>query len=414
MKIKACVFVFVIFFISVSGAGAQNTARPGALLLPYMETAPDIGARAAVLMDAVTGTVLYAKNPDEQISPASLTKLMTMHLALNEVARGNARLDELIPVGVESWAQSQPRRSSLMYLAPGQIVNLKEILLGLAVPSGNDAAVAVSLRFAPTTGEFAGLMNREAARLGLTKTHFVEPSGISENNMTTAGEFAFFCREYITEHPESLKEFHSVNEFAYPKAENVAPQYRDRPGTISQTNHNNLLKTFPGVDGLKTGYIDEAGYNIALTASRNGTRFIAVILGAPARGGGERIRDEAGTRLLSWGFDTFKTIRPEIGTIESARLWKGRQNFARLKIDGENAFTVPARRAASLYISTEVNDPLVAPLPAAYRAGDLVLSDEQGELRRVPLLTAENYEQGGFFKRIIDSVRLFFKALLSR
>ncbi|MDR1278902.1 MAG: D-alanyl-D-alanine carboxypeptidase [Treponema sp.] len=381
------------------------------LLLPCLTDAPEPVSQAAVLMDAAAGTVLYVKNPDEPISPASLTKLMTMHLVFQEAAARDISLDEEFSPPRESWAINQPPRSSLMFLAAGQRTSLRELLLGLAVPSGNDAAVAAALRFFPTVRDFTAKMNGEARRLGLRQTRFVEPSGISEHNITTAGEFIRFCREYIRLHPESLTEFHSAPDFAYPKAKNVGEIFRDNPRTIVQPNHNTLLKTFPGVDGLKTGYIDEAGYNIALTASREGTRFILVILGAPARPGGDRIRDADGEKILSWAFDTFKTIRPVIGAPEPVRLWKGKSNWIR-SIPAEGAeFTAPVNRGNSLWLSTELKDPLIAPIPAGYPLGSLIISDEAGELRRIPLVSAEAYEAGGFFKRFRDSVQLFFRRL---
>jgi D-alanyl-D-alanine carboxypeptidase (penicillin-binding protein 5/6) len=385
---------------------------PQSILAPYLAAAPEIVSQAAVVLDAETGTVLYAKNPDEEISPASLTKLMTMHLVLKEVDAGRVSLDEIIPVRTESWALKQPPRSSLMFLAPGQIVTLREIMLGLAVSSGNDAAVAAALCLAPSVADFAALMTQEARRMGLRKTRFTEPSGISEDNMTTAAEFAALCREYLRRHPQSLAEFHSVREFAYPQAANVAEAFHDNPMTIVQANRNTLLRTFPGVDGLKTGYIDEAGYNIALTARRNDTRFIAVILGAPAHPGGDRIRDRDGERLLSWAFDNFKTVRPEIKQPEPARLWKGRVKQIQLELAEAPAFTAPVDRAAegaaSLQFTEEIDHPLIAPLPAWYPVGWLVISDEGGELHRVRLITVQAYQQGNIFKRAWDSIRLLF------
>jgi D-alanyl-D-alanine carboxypeptidase (penicillin-binding protein 5/6) len=360
-------------------------------------------------MDAATGAVLYEKNADEEIPPASLAKLMTMHIALREVKAGRASLDEIVPLPRESWAVNQPPRSSLMFLAPGQRVSLRELLLGLAIPSGNDAAVAAALRFAPTVAGFVEEMNREAERLGLVRTRFVEPSGISEYNLTTAREFAAFCRIYLTLHPETLGDYHSAAEFAYPKEANVAEAFRNRPGTIVQYNHNNLLKDFPGTDGLKTGYIDEAGYNIALTAERRGTRLIAVILGGPAVRGGDRIRDEDGRKLLEWGFRNYKTIRPVIEPLEPVRVWKGKINQTDLVPALALEFTAPANRGADLRGEAELDSPLIAPLPAGSAAGTFILYDNFGELRRVPLLTVQAVEQGGFFKRLWDSIRLFFK-----
>ena len=384
------------------------TLEPPPLLAPHLTNAPEIVSRAAVLVDAETGTALYVKNPFTEIPPASLTKLMTMHLLQKETDSGRASLNDIVPIGKESWAQSQPRGSSLMFLAPGQTVTVRELMLGLAVSSGNDAAVAAALYLAPTVPEFAGMMTQEARRMGLQITRFVEPSGISEDNITCAAEYAAFSREYLRLHPKNLAEYHSVIEFSYPKAVNVPQAFRSNPGTISQTNRNTLLRTFPGVDGLKTGYIDESGYNIVLTAERNSTRFIAVILGAPARPDGDRIRDRDGEALLSWAFENFKTVRINTGPPEPARLWKGKEKQVQLAPEENPVFTAPASRASSLRFLIRMNDPLVAPLPAGYPAGRLVISDEIGELHQIRLLSAREYKQGNIFRRLWDGIQLFF------
>jgi D-alanyl-D-alanine carboxypeptidase (penicillin-binding protein 5/6) len=399
-----CALIFTGTFLS-----AQNTASPPALLLSFMESSPAIRTEAALLMDAQTGTVLYAKNPDREIPPASLTKLMTMHIAFSEAAARNIDLDAPVEISPEAWAINQPPRSSLMFLAPGQRVSLRELLLGLAVPSGNDAAVAVALRFAPDVTAFVSRMNSEARRMGMRISRFTEPAGISENNITTAAEFARFCRQYLYLHPEALAEYHSVEEFAYPKSENAGDAFKEKPGTIVQHNRNGLLGRVRGVDGLKTGYIDEAGYNIALTARRDDTRFILVLLGAPARPGGDRIRDEDGEALLNWAFENFRTVRPAMPEIAPVRLWKGRENHAELTIGEELPFTIPAGRGAGLSYRPEAAEPLIAPLSRGEEAGELVFLDEYGELRRVALIAAGDYERGNIFKRLFDSVRLFFR-----
>jgi D-alanyl-D-alanine carboxypeptidase (penicillin-binding protein 5/6) len=415
MKRRLC--FFLILTLRASGGffppplAAQAPPGPPP---PALADAPEPVSRAAVLMDAATGAVLYEKNPGEPIPPASLTKLMTMHLVFQKAAAEGVSLDETFSPPRESWAVNQPPRSSLMFLAAGQRTSLRDLLLGLAVPSGNDAAVAAALRAAPTVEDFTAAMNDEARRLGLSRTRFVEPSGISEYNTTTAGEFARFCRYYLRLHPESLRDFHSVPNFAYPRAENVAEPFRDDPRTIVQPNHNTLLKTFPGVDGLKTGYIDEAGYNIALTAERGGTRFILVLLGAPARPGGDRIRDADGAALLDWAFGAFRTIRPVIGDPEPARLWKGKTGRIRLIPGGPAEFTAPADRGASLWMAVELRDPIIAPVPADHPLGDLIISDDRGELHRVPLHSAGAYEAGNLFKRLWDGLRLFFRGLFRK
>ncbi|MDR2796948.1 MAG: D-alanyl-D-alanine carboxypeptidase [Treponema sp.] len=374
---------------------------------------PSLGSRAAVLMDATTGTFLYVKNGDDEIPPASLAKLMTIHIALSEVAKGNAALDEVVSLPRESWAINQPPRSSLMYLAPGQIVTLRDLLLGLAVSSGNDAAVAVALRFASTIPQFAEQMNQEARRFGLSKTYFVEPSGISEDNRTTAVEFALFCREYLQLHPETLADYHSVKEFAFPQAANVSERYRNKPGTIIQYNHNSFLKTFAGTDGLKTGYIDEAGHNIAITTERAGTRFIAVILGAPPVYQGDRIRDEDGMKLLTWGFEHYQTVRPTLNTLPPIRVWKGKRDYVEIAPAEALEFTTFRDRGEQLRWEMELTPTILAPLPQGIFVGSLVLYDAHGELRRIPLITTYEIERGSFFKRLWDTITLFFRSLLN-
>ncbi|MDR2783305.1 MAG: D-alanyl-D-alanine carboxypeptidase [Treponema sp.] len=367
-----------------------------------------IQSQSAVLMDAETGSLLFSKNKDLPIPPASLTKLMTIHIALSDAANGDVRLGDVTSPPKESWAANQPPDSSLMFLADGQSVSLKELLLGLAVSSGNDAAVAVALRCAPSVEEFVERMNREAESLGLSHTVFVEPSGISEYNMTTAYDYAVFCRYYIKTHPETLETLHSVGEFAYPKTENVPAAYRARPGTITQKNRNALLG-FLGVDGLKTGYINESGYNIALTAKQGETRLIAVILGAPAATGGDKVRDADGKNLLEWGFSHYKTLHPVIEELPLIRVWKSKQRYASLAIEELLPFTVRIERGDDLRFSVELEDAIVAPCTKGDRVGELVLYDNIGELRRVPLLVAEDVERGGFWTWLLDSIRLFFR-----
>jgi D-alanyl-D-alanine carboxypeptidase (penicillin-binding protein 5/6) len=360
-------------------------------------------------MDAATGTIVYSKNPDEEIPPASLTKLMTMHLTFNEIEAGRASLDEVFTPPREGWAVSQPPLSSLMGIAAGHSLSLRDLLLGMVIFSGNDAATATALRFAPSLSAFAEVMTREAAALGLGKTRFVDASGYSEDNMTTAREYAEFCRIYIEAHPYSIADYHSVTEFAYPRPENLPEQYRANPGTRLQRNRITLLGRVEGVDGLKTGFIFESGYNIALTAERGGTRFIVIILGGPS----DRIRDDDGEKLINWAFANYKTIRPNVGVIMPFRIWKGKADYVGVFASEPLDFTALAERGEYLDVVIEQEDTLIAPLSANSPVGNIVLYDTFGELRRIPLLTAGEVERGNFFKRLIDSIRLFFRRRFS-
>jgi len=405
-------FLLLLFYFPIT-LSAQYFYTPQ-ILVPCLETAPEIVSRAAVLIDAKTGALLYSKNADEEIPPASLTKLMTMNLVMKEVKEGRASYDELIPITAESWAQNQPPRSSLMFLEPGQKVTLREILTGLAVSSGNDASVAAALRLAPSMDAFANLMTAEARRIGLNVTRFKEASGISEQNMTTAEEFAYFCMYYINEHPDSMRDFHSVMEFSYPLDKNETERYKTNPRTITQYNRNALLKSFPGVDGLKTGFINESGYNIALTANRGETRFILVILGAPNQPAGERVRAADSINLLAWAYENFKTVHLNAKFIEESsmqeiRLWKGKGKTIALKFKTSPDFTSSVNRADILKYEVVIPKHLIAPLPEGFEAGYIIISDEEGELSRTTIVTAQACKKGNIFKRLWHSIVLLFK-----
>jgi D-alanyl-D-alanine carboxypeptidase (penicillin-binding protein 5/6) len=398
--------LFLFLFICLSGFPCLSVSADERA--PMARTAfelPRVNSLAAVLMDASTGELLYAKNENYVIPPASLTKLMTIHIALSEVAEGRASLDDIVELPPESWGSSQPRGSSLMFLNAGQTVTLRELILGLVVPSGNDAAVAVALHFAPSVEAFAERMNEEARKMGFIKTYFVEPSGISEFNVITALEFAQFCRAYVRLHPDALQDFHTVPVFAYPAAENVAERYRSRPGTIVQYNHNPLLRTFEGTDGLKTGYIDESGYNLALTAQRGGTRLISVTLGASS----SQERNDDGLALFTWGFEHFHTLQPVPDPLPPLPVWKGKTDTVGVAPSERLEFTAFIERGQDLRWEASYRDPIVAPLPAGAAVGELTLFDSIGELKRLPIVTTGEVEEAGFSKRLWDSIRLFFR-----
>jgi D-alanyl-D-alanine carboxypeptidase (penicillin-binding protein 5/6) len=401
-----CIKTFLFFALCLK---IQVFAQDNSFANPlYPASAPpEISTAAAVLIDAETGAILYSSNPTLIVSPASLTKLMTIHLALREIQKGKVSIDDIVDLPPESWAVNQPPRSSLMFLDRGQRVTLGELLLGMAVPSGNDAAVAAALHLAPTMESFVAMMNAEAGRLGLASTRFVEPAGISAENTTTAMDFSRFCRAYLKEHPTSINRLHSVPGFAYPEAANTG---NSQPRTIVQYNHNTLLGIVPGVDGLKTGHITEAGYNIALSARRDETRFIAVLLGA----GTETERDRDAEALLNWGFDNFRTLRPSAEYLPAIRIWGGSEKYSTLKPGEPLDFTVSKHRAGVVLQETEVSGDLRAPLAEGAVGGILIISDRMGELRRIPLVLEREVRRGNFFRVIMDSITLFFRRLFKR
>ena len=284
--------------------------------LPYSTTPAnlDIAAESAILLDTANGCVLYEKNADLSIPPASITKLFVMYIAFQEIEAGRISLDDVVPLPENSWAINLPSDASLMFLGQGQIVTLRELMRGLAVASGNDAAIAVATYISGSVKDFVARMNAEAQNLGLQYTHFEEPSGYSEKNSTTARELATFARVYINRYPQSLTEFHSVAEIAYPMAANLAPWMKERGDSmaIKQHNTNVLLRTLEGCDGLKTGFIYESGFNIALTAQRNGVRYLSVTMRGPGRSTreGNFYRERDGRTLMEWAFASFADYIP--------------------------------------------------------------------------------------------------------
>lgn len=296
--------------------------------LPYDTIAAelDVNAESAILINADTGDILYEKNADELIPPASMTKLFLMYTVFQKISEGNASLDDIVPLPEETWASHMPPHSSLMFLGKGQTVTLRELMQGVAVCSGNDASHAIALYLFGSEEEFIREVNEEIKKCGLVNTKVVEPSGYSEENITTAREMAAFSRIYISKFPESLKEYHSLKKFVYPKPENIAKEDVGKPvqnlakghpdsiwSGLEQINTNKLLKTLDGCDGIKTGYIDESGYNLSLTCIRNGERYISVTMKGP--GGryadGDPLRQKDGTTLMEFAFGNFIEINPE-------------------------------------------------------------------------------------------------------
>ena len=373
---------------------------------------PELFSHSAILYDFNSGFLLYEKNADEIIPPASMAKLMTLHVIYNAIQEGYFSLDQRIPISKEASFLSSPPRSSLMFIEEGQIVTLLELMIGLAVSSGNDAGIAVAEAVAGSVPLFVDMMNIEARKLGLERTFFVDTSGYSENNRTTAREFAKFCFFYIRNNPDSIPLLHSLTEFTYPQTWNIPFGETSTLGPITQPNNNILLERVEGVDGLKTGYIDESGYNIALTSERNGRRLLAVIMGVPRNNGIEN-RALDGEALLSYGFNNFETFYPELPGLSKNRVYKG--NIKNVELTAVvPPITLPVGDVDKIIWEIEWAAPLVAPFSAGTEAGRIRLLDKRGSLIfSRSIITVTEAERGSFFRRVYDSVVLFFKKLFS-
>lgn len=386
-------------------------------LLPAQITAlprinpPEVQVRAAVLYDMQTGALLYEKNADEVIPPASMTKLMSLHLAYEAIAAGELAEDQFIPIGPEASFLSSPPRSSLMFLEKGHRVTLLDLMIGLALPSGNDAGVALANALAGSMPAFVKMMNREAERIGLTETRFVDSFGYSAENRTTPREFARFCRFYLERHPQALEELHRLTEYTYPKEENIPPGESSVYGPITQYNHNLLVGVLDGVDGLKTGYIDESGYNLALTAEREGRRLLAVLMGGPgeeSRQGG-LIRAVDATVLLTYGFYATRSFVPGPPKLPEPRIYKGARRKILPRLEKLPAITLPAAESTLLAWELRWEEPLIAPLPVGAKVGELICRKPDGTLLfKREILNGETVSRANLLRRIWDSLLLLF------
>lgn len=400
--------------------------------LPY-NTVPaelKINAESAILIDTANGCVLYEKNADTPIPPASMTKLMVMFVVEQEINTGRISYGDIVPLPPESWAINQPADSSLMFLAEGQKVSLHELLEGLAVSSGNDAAYAVAAYISGSVESFVERMNSEVQKLGLTSTHFVEPSGYSEENITTARDFAAFSRVYIQKYPESIKKYHSLESFAYPqpwnlpegfsslsKPASVRRYYPDKP--IKQNNTNKTLGLIPGADGLKTGFIDESGYNLAYTVMRGDTRFLSITLKGPGVGTweGNKYRTEDAQTFTDFAFSTFTTVRPSAVSNIQTIVAGGTENSIELRQLRADPISVPHLagyditddgESDGIYLSVSVNAPqyIEAPVKAGEQYGTVSYSLGNTVLATIPLVADRDVEQSWEIKGFIDHLIL--------
>lgn len=383
--------------------------------LPYNVNVPPLSvkAKSAILIDADNGFILYEKNADKIIPPASLTKLVVMYIAMKEITAGKIALSDVVPLVPQSWAINAPIGSSLMFLGEGQRVTLEELLRGMAVVSGNDAAVAVACYISGNTIEFVKRMNAEMAELGLTQTHFVEPTGYSEENKTTAREFAAFCRVYLEKFPQTIELFHNVREFTYPQEHNLPANYIQKSaiaGTLPVTQEptNRVLMKLQGADGLKTGFINESGYNLALTVCRNETRFLSVTLGGIGSNANEgnyyRLADSEA--LMNWAFSTFKTYKAVENKIFPVSVFEGEINALNLipaKVATNFSIPVPISEE-DVKVTIEMPSFLKAPIQVGDVFGNLVYSQGNLVLERVPLIADRTIDSCGSIKKMFDNL----------
>jgi D-alanyl-D-alanine carboxypeptidase (penicillin-binding protein 5/6) len=355
---------------------------------------PTIAARSWLLLDVTSGQVIAAHEPDIRIEPASLTKLMTAHLAFNAIEEKRITLDMRPPVSNAAWKAIGSR----MFVDPGKPATVEELLNGLIVQSGNDASIILAEAIAGTEQAFAERMNQEAQRLGMTNTRFRNATGLPDpEHYTTARDLALLATQVVTAHP-GFYPLYSKKEYTY--------------NNIRQSNRNRLLFVDPSVDGLKTGHTEAAGYCLIATARREQPgasferRLLSVVLGTSS----ESVRAIESQKLLNWGFQNFDAVRVQAKGQPSGdyQVWKGASDMVSGGVDQDLVVTVPRGQADKVVGEIERVQPLVAPLAAGERIGTLRVKLEGNVIAERPLVALQAVEQAGWFGRAWDSLMMMF------
>ncbi|WLI88784.1 D-alanyl-D-alanine carboxypeptidase family protein [Massilia sp. R2A-15] len=358
--------------------------------------APTIAAKSWILLDATSGQVIAAQDPNARIEPASLTKVMTAYVTFQALKDKKIDINQMVNVSVKAWKVDAS--SSKMFIDPAVPVKINDLLYGLMVQSGNDAAVALAEAVAGDEAAFVALMNREAERMGMKNSHFANPHGLpSPENYSTAQDLSTLAARVIADFPEFYK-IDSVKSFTYNK--------------ITQPNRNRLLWLDPTVDGMKTGHTEGAGFCMIASAHRpNGNsgerRLISVVLGTTS----DSSRTQESQKLLNWGFQNFDTVKlyAKGQAIATPEVWKGSKTTVKIGFPNDVLVTVPKGVAAKMKPVLERRDPLVAPLALHGKVGTLKMTVDGKPLLELPVVALEEVSQASIFGRAWDSMRLMFK-----
>ena len=355
----------------------------------------DTPARTAFLMDLSSGAVLYAKNPDMRMPPASMAKMMTTEVAFELIDRGQLPMNKMCTVRPETWQKWHgPAAGSTMFLSPNEQVSVENLLHGIVTLSGNDASVVLAECIAGTEQAFAAQMNELGKKLGLTNSRFCNSNGWPDEGCThvTARDLATLARATIERHPKLYKYFYSKPSFTWGKTMGSGQ-------AITQGNRNPILGKVPGADGLKTGHTAEAGYGFTGSAEQNGRRLIEVVAGLDSWN--QRVQES--TRLMEWGFNAWqaKPLFKSGQQVGTAQVQLGSDSEVPLVAPRDLAVTVPAGLASGpVKMRVRYQGPVAAPIAKGQHVADLViLTGDTGE-QVVPLVAGEEVGRAGFFGRI--------------
>lgn len=379
----------IFSFLLLSAAFFSLTAKANT---PFVSPIPpSVAGTAHLVIDYHSNAIISASNIDMQIEPASLTKIMTGYVVFNELKLGRISMDDMVTISQKAWRMPGSR----MFIEVGKQVSVKDLIKGMVIQSGNDASVALAEHIARTEENFAELMNQYAEHLGMHNSHFVNSTGLPDpTHLTTVGDLALLTKALIRDFPDFYP-WYSEKRFTF--------------NGITQYNRNRLLWQDPTVDGLKTGHTSSAGYCLVSSAIRNDMRVIAIIAGTDSAN--QRITESQ--KLLNYAFRFFEThkLYDANQRLVDARVWGGEKDILGIGLDRELFVTVPRGQYQNLQIETSLPQQINAPIKQGDSYGELVVSLNNEILLEKPLVALSDVNEGSFFKKLFDRIKLFFQNL---
>ncbi|WP_250458731.1 D-alanyl-D-alanine carboxypeptidase family protein [Microbulbifer litoralis] len=354
---------------------------------PLIPAPPQLAATAYLLLDAHTGQVLVEHNADEQIPPASLTKMMTAYIVSEEIENGSIKEDDPVRISEKAWKKG----GSKMFVKVGDKVPVIDLLRGVIVQSGNDASIALAEYVSGSESVFAEVMNQQAELLGMENTHFVNATGWpADGHLTTARDLGTLARAVIADHPDHY-DIYSEKYFSY--------------AGINQPNRNRLLWRDPAVDGIKTGHTEEAGYCLVASAVKRGMRLISVVVGTKS----DENRAAESQKLLAYGFRYYQThkVYSSSDVLQTERVWGGKAPEVGIAVAEDVYVTIPRGGEDSIKADLIIDGELEAPLEKGQPVGKVVVTLDGETVADIKAVAAEDVEKAGFFKRMWDALKRF-------
>ena len=362
------------------------------LLIGTLNANPNINARTAILMDYNSDEILFENDPDAQIYPASMTKIMTSIIAFDLLKNNKISLDDMFVVSENAWRLSQSGYSSMFIMINDQ-VSVEDLLKGIIVASGNDACVALAEGIAGSEENFAEMMNEKAEEIGMVSSNFTNSSGINDpDNISTVRDIAIMSKYLIQNYP-AYYELFKEKTFTW-----------DRTGgdPIKQGNRNPLLYKNVGVDGVKTGYLAVEKYSLASSMKKKDRRLIAVASGFPTK----NLRSSESLKLLNWGFrntNTFEISKKDISKFE-LDTWLGKKNKIQAVTKEDYYLTINKKDIRNLKVILKYEGPIVAPVQKGEKIAELVVYNKDEKIKTLPLFAHEDLKKVNFFKSLITSI----------